>query len=166
MSIMKGIVVYDTYYGNTKKVAEAIADQIRAQGHEAELRSLREKHESPPDGDFMFIGSPIRFARVSRRTRRFVRKIDRESWRNKPMAIFVTVAPPLSEPTDEKKKASVQKWVYSGGPKLRDLGKVRDLNVVDKVLHVSVKNSRGPLVDGWVDQVNEHVSAFVSAMTR
>jgi len=163
---MKGVVIYDTYYGNTKKVAEAIADQITADGHDAELRSLREKYKSPPNGDFMFIGSPIRFAKASRKARRFVKKIDHESWRNKPIAIFVTVAPPQSEPADEKEKASVQKWVYSGGPRLRDLARARGLNVVDRVLQVAVKDTKGPLADGWIEQTKEHVGEFVSAMKR
>ena len=39
---MKAVVVYDTYFGNTKRVAEAIVEQLRADGHEAELRDIRE----------------------------------------------------------------------------------------------------------------------------
>lgn len=162
---MKGIVVYDTYYGNTKRVAEAMAEQIRAEGHEAELRSLRERYPSPPAGDFMFVGSPIRFAKVSGRTRRFVKKIDREAWKNRPMAVFVTVAPP-GENATEKQKASARKWVYSGGPKLRDFAKSRGLNVVDKVLHVPVKDMKGPLVDNAIEQTKEFVHEFVSTAKR
>lgn len=163
---MKGVVVYDTYYGNTKKVAEAIAEKIRAEGHDAELRSVREKHQSPANGDFMFVGSPIRFAKVSRRTKRFVKKMDLGSWRNKPIAVFVTVVPPKSEPTDQKEKADVQKWVFSGGPKLRDFAKARGLNVVDKVLHVPVKDMKGLLADDAIEQTREYVDEFVSAMKR
>lgn len=162
---MKGVVVYDTYYGNTKRVAEAIAEQIKAEGHEAELRNVREKYPAPPSGDFMFVGSPIRFAKVTGRTSRFVKKMDRESWRNKPMAVFVTVAPP-PENAPEKEKASAEKWVYSGGPKLRDLAKDRGLNVVDKVLHVSVKDMKGPLADNAVEQTKEYVHEFVTTLKR
>jgi len=163
---MKGVVVYDTYFGNTKRVAEAIVEEIKAAGHEAELRSVREKYSSPPQGDFMFVGSPIRVAKVSRKTKRFVKKLDLESWRNRPMAVFVTVAPPKKEPVTEKEKASMEKWVYTGGPKLRDLAKERGLNVVDRVLHVAVKDMKGPLVDNAVDQTKEYVREFVSAMKR
>lgn len=163
---MKGIVVYDTYYGNTKKVAEAIAEQIKAEGHEAELRSVRERNPSPPQGDFMFVGSPIRMAKVSGKTRRFVKKLDREAWRNKPIAVFATVMPPSPEPTDEKKKAQAQKWVFGGAPKLRDLAKARGLNVVDKVLHVPVKDTKGPLADNAAEQTKEYVREFISIMKR
>jgi flavodoxin len=39
--VLKGLVVNDTYYGNTKIVADAIVEQLRAEGCEAELRSVR-----------------------------------------------------------------------------------------------------------------------------
>ncbi len=162
---MKGVVVYDTYYGNTKRVAEAIVEQVKAEGHEAELRSVRERHPSPPQGDFLFVGSPIRMAKVPGRTRRFVKKLDREAWRNKPMAIFVTIMPP-GENATEKQKASAKKWVFSGGPKLRDIAKDGGLNVVDKVLHVPVKDMKGPLADNAIEQTKQFVHEFVSAMKR
>lgn len=31
---MKGVVAYDSVHGNTKQVAEAIAEQIRSEGHQ------------------------------------------------------------------------------------------------------------------------------------
>ncbi len=83
---MKGIVVYDSYYGNTKRVAEAIAEQIKSEGHEAELRSVREDYPSPPQGDFMFVGSPNRMGGVTGRTKRYVKRLDRAVWKDKPVA--------------------------------------------------------------------------------
>ena len=57
---MRGVVVYDTHYGNTKIVAQAIAEQLKVEGDEVELRSVREHHREPPQGDIMFLGSPVR----------------------------------------------------------------------------------------------------------
>jgi flavodoxin len=56
---MKGIVAYDSVHGNTKQVAEAIAEEIRAAGHEVELIFLKESESNVAQGDFLFIGSPI-----------------------------------------------------------------------------------------------------------
>lgn len=162
---MKGVVVYDTYYGNTRKVAEAVVEQIRAEGHEAEIRSVREKYSAAPKGDFMFVGSPVRMAKVPGRTRRFVKKLDLDEWRNKPMAVFVTVLPP-AENAPEKERASAEKWVFSAGPKLRDLAKQRGLNVVDKVLHVPVKGMKGPLADDAIELTKAYVREFIDAMKR
>jgi menaquinone-dependent protoporphyrinogen IX oxidase len=163
---MKGIVVYDSYYGNTKRVAEAIAEQIRADGHEAELRSLREKYPSPPQGDFLFVGSPVRIARVTRRARKFVKTLDAEAWRNKPVAIFVTVLPSNPNETDPKKKADAEKWVLSPGPKLRDMAKSRGLNVVDKVLMAVVKEVKGPLAEDAVEVAKQFAHEFVETLKK
>jgi menaquinone-dependent protoporphyrinogen IX oxidase len=163
---MKGVVVYDTYYGNTKKVAEAIVEQIKADGHEAELRSVREKFPSPPNGDFLFVGSPNRMSKVSGKTKRFVKKLDVDSWKSKPIAVFVTVGQMPAETADEKEKARAQKWILEAGPKLRDFAKARGLNVVDKVLHVPVKDSKGPLVDNGIELTKQYTHEFVATLKK
>jgi menaquinone-dependent protoporphyrinogen IX oxidase len=163
---MKGVVVYDTYYGNTKKVAEAIVEQIKADGHEAELRSVREKFLSPPKGDFLFVGSPNRMSKVSGKTKRFVKRLDVDSWKSKPIAVFVTVGQMPAETADEKEKARAQKWILEAGPKLRDFAKARGLNVVDKVLHVPVKDSKGPLVDNGIELTKQYTHEFVATLKK
>jgi flavodoxin len=39
---MKGLIVFDSYFGNTKSVADAIAEQARAEGHEVEVVCVRD----------------------------------------------------------------------------------------------------------------------------
>jgi len=163
---LKGIVVYDTYFGNTKAVAEAIAEQIRSDGHEAELRSVREDYPSPPQGDFMFVGSPNRMGGVSGRTKRFVKRLDSEAWKEKPIAVFATVAqPPKGEATD-KQKQSYEKWALRAAPKLRDLAKSRGLNAVDAVLAVGVKDQKGPLVDDGIEKTKQFAHEFLQTLKK
>ena len=57
---MKAVIVYDSYYGNTKAAAEAIAEELKAEGHQADLRSVRQKYRVPPEGEILFLGSPVR----------------------------------------------------------------------------------------------------------
>ena len=163
---MKGIVAYDTYYGNTKIVAEAILEQIKSDGHEGELRSVREDYPSPPRGDFLFVGSPNRMGRVTGRTKRFVKKLDLEAWRNKPVAVFTTVGLLPKEGATEKQKKSAEKWVLGAAPKLRDMAKARGLNVVDKVLYVEVKDSKGPLIDTGVEQTKQFAHEFMQTLKK
>lgn len=163
---MKGVVVYDSYYGNTKLVAEAIVEQIRAQGHEAELRNVKEKWAMPLQGDFLFVGSPVRMGRVTAATKRVVKRLDRESWRNKPIVVFTTVARmPGPNPT-EKERHSYDKWALAAGLKLRDLAKDRGLNVIDKVLYVEVKDAKGPLVDNGIEQTKAFAHDFLLALPK
>jgi len=46
---MKAVVVYDSYYGYTKAIAEAIAEELKVERHQVDLRSVRQKHPAPPD---------------------------------------------------------------------------------------------------------------------
>ncbi len=39
---MKGIVVYDTSYGNTKKIAETIAETLKESGIEVDLFDVKD----------------------------------------------------------------------------------------------------------------------------
>lgn len=149
---MKGLVAYDTYYGNTKRVAEAILEQIRADGHDAELRNVKEAYPTPPRGDFLFVGSPNRMARVSGSTRRFVKKLNVDEWKGKPVAVFTTVAIMPKEDADEKQKRRAQKWILGAAIKLRDMARARGLDAVDKVLYAEVKDTKGPLVDDAIEK--------------
>lgn len=81
---MKGVVVYDSYFGNTKRVAEAIVEQFKAEGHEVELRSVREKHPAPLQGDILFLGSPIRLGSVTGKVKKYLKKLDKAFGRESP----------------------------------------------------------------------------------
>ncbi len=56
---MKGLVLFRSHYGNTKQVADSIARQITALGHEAIVQDVRQKLPDLQDLDFVMIGSPI-----------------------------------------------------------------------------------------------------------
>lgn len=163
---MKGIVAYDSYYGNTKLVAEAIVEQIKAEGHEAELRDVKGDASSPPLGDFLFVGSPVRMGSVSRATKRFVKKLDVSSWKGKPVAVFTTVAPMPGPDATEKQKKSAEKWILQAALKLRDLARVRGLNAVDSVLRIEVKDMKGPLVDKGIEQTRAFAHEFLLAHVK
>jgi menaquinone-dependent protoporphyrinogen IX oxidase len=61
---MKGLILFRSHYGNTKQVAEAIAQQITASGHEAIVQDVRQKLPDLQSFDFIMVGSPTRFARA------------------------------------------------------------------------------------------------------
>ncbi|HEX7392934.1 MAG TPA: flavodoxin domain-containing protein [Thermoplasmata archaeon] len=143
---MKGIVVYDTYYGNTKTVAEAIVEQLKAEGHETELRSVRVKYPAPPQGDIMFLGSPVRMGSVTRRVKKYVEKLDLGLWKDKSIVVFTTILALPENPTD-KQKESREKYDIAAGRRFGDLARAEGLRVVENHLWVDVKGMKGPLVE-------------------
>jgi len=151
---MKGVIVYDSYYGNTKLVAEAIAEQIKLEGHETEIISVRDKYPKPPQGDILFLGSPIRMGSVTRRVKKYVKKLDKRAWKDKPIVVFTTILMQPENATD-KQKESREKYDIAAGRKLRDLARSEGLNAVENHLWVDVKGIKGPLVDTGVEKTKQ-----------
>jgi menaquinone-dependent protoporphyrinogen IX oxidase len=161
---MKGIVAYDSVHGNTKAVAEAIAEQIRSEGHQAELVSVREGG-SPIEGDFMFLGSPTRMSRATGEAREFVEKLDREYWRSRPIVIFDTVGP-LSKDAEKRKKwlGMIDEGAKNAASQLRELSRSRGLNVHSKILHLAVTGFKGPLASDALQMAREFTHQFLTEM--
>ena len=148
---MKGLVVYDTYHGNTKLVAESIAGELEGQGHQSELRSVRKKYPAPPQGDIMFLGSPVRMGSTTRRVKKYLEKLDKDSWKGKPLVVFTTILALPENPTPERIE-SREKYDQAAGRKLGDLAKAQGLNVLESQLWVDVKGLKGPLVETGVEE--------------
>ena len=73
---MKGIVVYDTSHGNTKKIAETIAETLKESGIEVDLFDVKTvKKFSAKDYSFLVLGSPTRFGTMSLTIRSFLGKV-------------------------------------------------------------------------------------------
>jgi flavodoxin len=69
---MKSLVVYDSKFGNTKKVAEAIADGLRGHGPVRLLGLDKLPPQNLGTVDLLFIGGPTQAHAMSARMRQFV----------------------------------------------------------------------------------------------
>lgn len=160
---MKGLVVYDSYYGNTQKVAEAIAEELRAEGHEAELVSVRDRHASAAHGDVLFLGSPVRMGSVTGRVKRYAKKLDEAAWAGKPIVVFTTVLEVREDATDAQKH-SHEAYDVAAGRKLGDLARSRGLNVLEDLLWVEVSGMKGPLVDTGVEKTRRFTRQLLAGL--
>jgi flavodoxin len=151
---MKGVVVYESFYGNTKVLAEAIAEQLKVEGYEVELRNVRKHYPETLQGDIMFLGLPVRMGSVSGRVKRYVKKLDKNVWKDKPIVVFTTTLKLPNDATD-KQKQSQEKWDRSAGRRLRDLAKSSGLNAIENCLWVEVKGMKGPLVERGVENTKQ-----------
>ena len=166
---MKAVVVYDTYYGNTKRVAEAIAEQLKVDGHEVDLRSVREDSTSPPQADVLFVGSPIRFGGPTGRIKKFVKKLDKDLWTGRPVVVFTTTGVMPKEPATDEQKQSFDKWSLSGGRKLRDLAKARGLSALDNYLWVEVNQQDSKvatLVENGIEKTKQFTREIMAPLKK
>ena len=147
---MTAVIVYESHFGNTKIVAEAIAAELEAAGHRAEIRNVRDRHPEPPRGDIMFLGSPVRMGSVSGRVKRFIGKLDADAWKGKPIVVFTTTLKLPDSATDEQKSCQ-EKYDRGAGRKLVELAGSAGLDAVGKHLWVEVTGLKGPLVETGIE---------------
>jgi menaquinone-dependent protoporphyrinogen IX oxidase len=152
---LKGIVVYDTSYGNTKKIAETIAETLKESGMDVDLFHLKDvKKLSAKDYDFLVLGSPTRFGTMSFAMRGFLGKVKSEEWVNKPFAAFDTENPENIE------KASAEKKEWSAAEKISEKLRDKKMNQVVPVLKALVLGQKGPLKEGEIERTKEYAKAL------
>jgi len=151
---MKGIVVYDTSYGNTKKIAETIAETLKESGIEVDFFDVKDlKKLSAKDYNFLVLGSPTRFGTMSFAIRGFLGKVKSEEWMNKSFAAFDTENPE----NIEKKEGSAAEKIAA---KLRD----KKMNQLLPVLKAVVFGTKGPLKEGEIERTREYARTLATKL--
>jgi menaquinone-dependent protoporphyrinogen IX oxidase len=104
---VKGVVVFDTSYGNTKKIAETITETLKESGVEVDIFYVKDtKKLSAKEYDFLVVGSPTRFDTMSFAIKGFLGKVKSEEWVNKPFMAFDTENP---ENVEKKEYSAAEK---------------------------------------------------------
>jgi len=152
---MKGTVVYDTSYGNTKKIAEAIAETLKESGVEVDLFDVKDvKKLSAKDYHFLVLGSPTRFGTMSFAIKGFLGKVKSEEWMNKPFAAFDTENPENIE------RARIEKKEWSAAEKIAAKLREKKMNQLLPVLKAAVLGQKGPLVEGEIERTKEYAKGL------
>jgi menaquinone-dependent protoporphyrinogen IX oxidase len=157
----KGIVVFDTSYGNTKKIAEAISETLKESGIEVDLFDVKDvKKLSAKDYNFLVLGSPTRFGTMSFAIRGFLGKVKSEEWMNKPFAAFDTENPENIERSARENKE------WSAAEKIAAKLKDKKMNQLLPVLKALVLGQKGPLKEGEIERAEEYARRFAIELKR
>lgn len=147
---MKGIVIYDTSYGNTKKVAETITETLKESGIEADLFYVKNvKKLSAKDYNFLIIGSPTKFGTMSLTIRLFLGKVNNE-WMNRPFATFDTENPENIE------RSRIEKKEWSAAEKIAEKLREKNMKQLLPVLKSLVIGQKGPLMKGEIEKAKDY----------
>jgi len=161
---MKSLILFRSYHGNTKQVAEGIAKELGTQGIETVIQDLRRKLPDLSDIDFILIGSPTRMARVNRKALRVLKRLRKKGYSEKPLAIFDTYGPVPTKP-EEMEKA--KKWLYPGAAGImQKAAKTLGLNVYSETLRCEVRGMKGPLADNELVKAASFIKEFLSAIGK
>jgi len=148
---MKGIVVFDTSYGNTRKIAETIAETLKESGIEVDVFYVKKVRKlSAKDYNFLILGSPTRFGTMSFTVKGFLGKVKSEDWMNKPFAAFDTENPENIE------RARIENKQWSAAEKIAVKLTDKKMNQLLPVLKAVVLGWKGPLQEGEIERTKEY----------
>jgi menaquinone-dependent protoporphyrinogen IX oxidase len=151
---MKGIVVYDSSYGNTKKIAETIGDTLKESEMEVDLFSIKNvKKINTKDYNFLILGSPTRFGTMSFAIRFFLIKMKSKEWMNKPFAAFDTENP-----------ENMEKKEWSAAEKIAERLRDKKMNQLLPVLKAAVLGQKGPLKEGEIEHTKDYARELANKL--
>ena len=161
---MKSVVAFDSVHGSTRRAAEAIAEELRSDGHEAQLIFVREPSEGPLEGDLLFIGSPTRGGKMTKATSRFISSLDLEYWKSREIAIFDTLGPLSKDPQKRRKMLeAIKEPSKTAASRMKDMFAERGVHV-SKVMHFAVVGMWGPLAPDSPERAKELTRDFLAEL--
>jgi menaquinone-dependent protoporphyrinogen IX oxidase len=153
---MKGIIVFDTSHGNTKRIAEAVSETLKESEIENDNFYVKDvKKLSAKEYDFLILGSPTKFGTMSFGTRRFLGKVKSKEWMNKPFAAFDTENP---ENIERKQGSAAEKIAE----KLAD----KQMKQLVPVLKAVVLGWKGPLQEGEIERTKEYARDLAAKLKQ
>lgn len=169
------LILFRSYFGNTKQVADAIAQQMKLTGHEVDLRDIRLGLPDLMDIDAIVIGAPTRRARVTRKARSVLRSLRRRGYGDKPIALFDTIS--FSPPTplgslllvsrSREETENARKWHEPGAVGImQKIARQHRLNLFPELLRCEVTGTKGPLAENATVKAVAFATAFISYLQK
>jgi flavorubredoxin len=138
------MIVYETKYGNTKLVAETIAEGLReVEGTEVVVSELKEvDFNKMPDYDAILVGSPNHVGGPTWGIKKFIGRLGKLPLEGKIFAAFDTYLGRSSEQAMRKMEKNIS-------------GKVPGAKLVAPGLSIRVQGMKGPISDGELPKCRE-----------
>ena len=140
----RALIVYESKYGNTKRVAEVIAEEMREVGQaEVILNHVQElDFEEISEYDLVLIGSPNHIGRPTRSVRKLIDKLGELDLNEKQIAVFDTYIGEDFEKAVKKMQKRISK-------------KIPGSELVTPGLSIRVQGIKGPILDGELPKCRE-----------
>jgi len=151
---MNILIAYDTFYGNTQKVAESVKDSLSL--HETELIRIDVITQTQIDkADMIILGSPTRAFNM---TKKIKKAIKRYTYRDKRFWVFDTRAN-ISDVESKALLKLIEHFGYAAEKMEKLLIKKGAVRARDYGFYY-VKNTEGPLYEQVYDQVKADIKTL------
>ncbi len=148
---VKVAVLYDSKYGNTKRVAETIAVELQqVDGTEATVTDLKRFDvDDIANYDWILLGGPTHFGGPTRLVKKFIDTLGKRNMNGKSVAFFDTY---LGE--------DFEKGVRKMEDQMR--GTVPGLKLLTHGLSIRVEGMKGPIVEGELVKCKDFVKQLMA----
>jgi len=148
---VKVIVCYESKYGNTKRLAEAIAYEMRRLGGtEVTTSALKEVDiDGLANCDILLLGGPTHFGGPTRRVTRFIDALGKRNVNGKSVAVFDTYLGEDFEKSVKKMEDQIR-------------AQVPGLKILAPGLSIRVEDIKGPIAEGELLKCKDFVKQLVA----
>ncbi len=148
---MKALIIYDSQYGNTEQIAQAIG-----KGFTGDVKVVKVGDVKPEDIAHYYqiiIGSPTQGGRTTVAIKTFMDNLTAEDLKGKRLAAF-----------DTRLKSLWVKVFGWAANKIEDTLKAKGGNSVAQPQGFFVKSAKGPLVDGELERATTWAKAIAAGV--
>ncbi|MEX1308137.1 MAG: flavodoxin family protein [Eubacteriales bacterium] len=153
---MKIVVLYDSVFGNTKKVAEAMADALKAKGA-VTVSAADLKTEDIADADALVVGSPTRAFNPTPVMTGVLKSLPNLA--GKKALVFDTRSDKVD--LDSKMFNFFEKFFGYAAAKMARVLKRKGAAVVAEPMGFFVAGVEGPMKDGEIERATEWAKAIL-----
>ena len=158
---MKVLVVYDSFFGNTEQIAQAIGNALGSQEDVEVLRVSNVKPEQLTGLTLLIVGSPTRAFRPTPAINNLLRRIPMNSLRGVKVAAFDTRIS-VSDIGSPVLRVFAKLFVYAAKPISHRLKKKAGELVVPPE-GFFVKGTEGPLKEGELERAADWARQIIAA---
>ena len=150
---MKTLVVYDSVYGNTERLARAIADALGPAGRVTVLRAGEANPTEVAPGDLLIIGSPTQGGKPTQAVQDFLGRIPAKALEGVRVTSFDTRMKNIITPL----------FGYAAG-RIGEAPKSRGGQVAAPAEGFLVKHREGPLKEGELERAARWANDIVQSL--
>jgi flavodoxin I len=136
---MKALVIYDSLYGNTEKIAKAMAAALGKDAKAVKVGAVKDADLAAHS--LVLVGSPTQGGRMTPATKTFLDSLTSDKMKDKRFAAF-----------DTRAKSFVTKLFGYAAPRIETTIKQKGGNTTAQPQGFFVESTKGPLVDGELER--------------
>jgi len=155
---MKVLIIYDSFFGNTEKIAQTIGDSLSPKNQVDVVRIGALKPEQLTGVGLLLVGSPTRAFRPTKPIIKFLKNLPKGALKDVQVAAFDTRINP-AEVNSRFLNICVKLFGYAAEPIARLLVRKGGQQIIEPA-GFFVKASEGPLKEGELQRATEWVKTY------